>query len=295
MRVLVAIDGSNDAKAAVQWVAHLPLPADRTVMAFTSVPAPAGLVERDKRAAIRAALIADARRLVDGAASELLHEHGVTIGRVVEGDPREEIVTAARNWGADLVVVGARGLGALSRLFLGSVSLAVARQAPCPVLVGRGSPRDVHAVTVALDGSAHAQRALEWLTTSFDLSLGLRLRFLGVARPAHYPATAPGLFGTTLGAEMAAVEAQARAVLEGQLVAAAKALRARISAIETEVLTGAPADVILRDVEQRGTDLLVVGARGAGAASRMLVGSVSEAVLHQAVCPVLIVRPPDAG
>ena len=202
-------------------------------------------------------------------------------------------MAAARGWGADLVVVGARGLGAISRFFLGSVSLAVARHAPCPVLVCKGSPRDVHAVTVALDGSEHARRALEWLTTSVSLSPGPRLRFLGVTRPQHYPASAPGILGTTLRATVAAVEAEERTALAGELAAAAKGLRARLPAIETEVVTGTPADVILRDIEHRGTDLLVVGARGAGAASRALLGSVSEAVLHQAVCPVLIVRPPE--
>jgi nucleotide-binding universal stress UspA family protein len=52
-----------------------------------------------------------------------------------------------------------------------------------------------------------------------------------------------------------------------------------------------PADAIVRDIERCGTDLVVLGARGAGAATRLLLGSVSEGVLHHAPCPVLIVRP----
>ncbi len=251
------------------------------------------MVNTDKVEQIRLALIADARRLADDTASELLYG-GVTTGRVVEGDPRAEIVAAARDWHADLVVMGARGLSGIARFFLGSVSLAVARHAPCPVLVCKGAPRDVHAVTVALDGSDHARRALDWLIETLPLTPGLRMRFLGVTESQHYPASAPGILGTTLRAAVAAVDAERRATLEAQLSAVARSLRARIPAIETAVITGAPAEAIVRDLERCGTDLVVLGARGAGAATRLLLGSVSEGVLHHAACPVLIVRPRES-
>jgi nucleotide-binding universal stress UspA family protein len=120
MRIVLATDGSSDAKAAVAWLQHLPVPADRVVMTIAAVVPPIAVVNPDKAEAIRAALIADARRLADDTASELL-TGGVTIGRVVIGDPREEIVAAAREWGADLIVMGARGLGSVARFFLGSV------------------------------------------------------------------------------------------------------------------------------------------------------------------------------
>jgi nucleotide-binding universal stress UspA family protein len=292
MRILVATDGSKDAKGAAAWVSHLPLPRDRTVMALTVVPTPSALIAGDTLEHLRAAVIADARRLADDAASALLGQGGAT-GRVVEGDPREEIVAAARDWGADLIVLGARGLGAIAGFFLGSVSLWVARHAPCPVLVCKGAPRDVHAVTVALDGSDHARRALDWVT-ALPLSPGLRIRFLGVTEPQRYPASAPGVLGTTLRAAVEAIESERRAALEAELGTAARGLRARLPAIETAVITGAPADVIVRDIERCGTDLVVVGARGAGTVTRLLLGSVSEAVLRHAACPVLIVRPRES-
>jgi len=151
MRVLLATDGSNDAKAAVEWLHHLPLPGDRDVMVITVVMPPLIPVVPDLVGELHGALIADARRLADDTASELLCR--TAIGRVVEGDPREEIVAAAREWGADLIVLGARGLGAIKEFLLGSVSLWVARHAPCPVLVCKGTPRTVRTITVGLDGS----------------------------------------------------------------------------------------------------------------------------------------------
>jgi nucleotide-binding universal stress UspA family protein len=290
MRILVATDGSNDAKAAVGWLKHLPLPADRIVMAITVVSPPIPVVNLEKAEKIRAALIADARRLADDTASELLSS--VATGRVVEGDAREEILAAAREWRADLIVIGARGLTSrVARFFLGSVSLAVARHAPCPVLVCKSTPRDVHAITVALDGSEHARHALDWLIGTLPAHPGVRLKLLGVTEPQHYPTAGPGILGTTLRAAVAAVDAERRAALEAELSEAAKTLRAQAPAIETAVVTGKPADAIVRDIERCGTDLVVLGARGASAVTRLVLGSVSEAVLHHAPCPVLIVRP----
>ena len=260
-------------------------------MVMTVVVPPIAVLHPGNAEEIRAALIADARRLADDTASEFLVVGGVTIGRVVEGDPREEIIASARGWGADLIVMGARGLGSIARFFLGSVSLAVARHAPCPVLVCKGAPRTVQAVTVALDGSVHARRAVDWLAGILPPASDLRVRFLGVTESQHCPTGASGILGTTLRAAVAAVDNERRASLEAQLSAVANTLRARVPAIETAVVIGAPAEEIVRDIDRCNTDLVVLGARGVGTVTRLLLGSVSEAVLHHAGCPVLIVRP----
>jgi nucleotide-binding universal stress UspA family protein len=276
VRILVAVDDSGDAAAAIAWLQHLPLPADHTVMVITAVVPPIAFIDIEKAEAVRAALTADARRLVDDAASAL-RVSGVTSAEVVEGDPREVI-----------------GRGAVARFFLGSVSLAVARHAPCPVLVCKGSPHALREITVALDGSDHARRALEWLTTSWALPSSLGVRLLGVAEPQHYPSSAPGVLGTTLRAAVAALEAERRSALEAELSTAMKPLAAQLPGLEAAVITGMPADMIVRDIERRGTDLVVLGARGAGALTRLLLGSVSETVLTHAACSVLIVRPRQA-
>jgi nucleotide-binding universal stress UspA family protein len=285
---LLATDGSDDAKTAVAWLRHLPLPPDREVLVVTVITPPLLPAVPDLVSEMRAALVAEARRLVDDTAAEVLTGRTAT-GRVVEGDPRDEIVAAAASWGADLIVLGARGLGAISGFLLGSVSLAVARHAPCPVLVCKGAPREVRSITVALDGSTHARRALAWLR-ALPLPETLRVALLAVATPERYPSTAPGILRGSLRTAVAAVEGERRRVLEMAVTGAADTLRGRVAVAEPIVATGAPADVIVRHVERSGSDLVVVGARGVGAVKRVMLGSVSEMVLRHAPCPVLVVR-----
>jgi nucleotide-binding universal stress UspA family protein len=57
--------------------------------------------------------------------------------KIIEGPPRQVIVDEAEKWGADLIVMGSRGLGAWNRLLLGSVSSAVVYHAKCSVEIVR--------------------------------------------------------------------------------------------------------------------------------------------------------------
>jgi nucleotide-binding universal stress UspA family protein len=153
VRILVAIDGSNDAKAAVAWLQRLPLRADRSVGVLTAVQPPIPFVDVDSAHEIRDALLTEVRGLVDDTAAELRLGGDMTTGEVVlENDPREAIVAEAREWRPDVIVMGARGLGGVSA---GSCS-AVCR-CPCP-------------------GRRRADS----------------MRLLGVVEPHHYPSRAAG-------------------------------------------------------------------------------------------------------
>jgi nucleotide-binding universal stress UspA family protein len=291
-RVLLATDGSGDAKAAAAWVHSLPLPTNRVVMVITVVNPPRIAYAVSERGDLRGALVAEARRLADATAAELMTTRAV--GRVVEGDPRHEIVAAARQWPADLIVLGARGLGAVARFLLGSVSIDVARHAPCPVLVCKGAPREIRTVTIAVDGSAHARRAVEWVA-AHPLPAATRVRLVGVVESEHVPSSAPGRVGALVREAVEASARERRVALEGSLADAAIALKGRVTTVETVVGAGAPAAVIVEDAERHASDLVVMGARGLGTVERLWLGSVSESVLHHAGCPVLVVRPSVEG
>jgi len=289
MKVLLATDGSDDAKTAVAWMPCLPLAPDREVMVITVVEPQLVVGVPDMIVEVRSALFAEARRLADDTAAELLSGRSAT-GRVVEGDARDEIVATAAAWGADLVVLGARGLGAVKEFLLGSVSLEVARHAASAVLVCKGTPREVRTVTVAMDGSEDARRALTWLVNLPQASR-LHVRLVGVVEPQRYPSTAPGILRTSLRTAVAAMNAQRHTEAVTELNEAVALAGRRVKTIETVVLSGGAAEKIVQDAVEHGSDLVVVGARGRGAVKRLLLGSVSESVLRHASCPVLVVPP----
>jgi nucleotide-binding universal stress UspA family protein len=287
MRILVATDGSADASNAIEWLMHFPLPPDASVDVVTVAPRP--LFHNDSMA--WAELQAHTQGLLEEARSRLAKRWPTVTAEVLYGDPRETICNAAYRRGADLVVLGARGLGAISAFMVGSVSLGVARQAPCAVLVCKGTPRPIQTVTVAIDGSPDASAAFRGFS-ALPLPSGLTARLLAVVPPlGRYPSSAPDITSPALVAALKQYEEGLRQELQGPLDAAAQTLTGRVASVVKLTPAGLPADVIVRHAVD--ADLLVVGARGLGPLKRILLGSVSENVLRYATCPVLVVRQPS--
>lgn len=287
MRILVATDGSADASNAIEWLTHFPLPADSAVDVVTVAPRP--VFHSDAMAWTE--LQTHTGRLLEDARSRLAKRWPTVTAEVLHGDPREAICNSAYRRSADLVVLGARGLGAVAAFLVGSMSLGVARQAPCAVLVCKGTPRAVQTVTIALDGSPDAAAAFSFFS-ALPLPKDLTARLLGVVQPlGRYPSSAPDIISPVLVAALKQYEDGLRQELQGPLDQAAQVLSGRVRTVVKVTPAGLPADVIVRDANQ--SDLVVVGARGLGPLKRVLLGSVSESVLGHATCPVLIVRKPS--
>ncbi|KAG0549417.1 hypothetical protein BDA96_01G254200 [Sorghum bicolor] len=163
MKVLVAVDDSDGSRHALAWVLdHLfpaaeqphqeePQPALvlvhaqeplRHVMMYPVGPGSAVYGAPSMMERVRAAQAENARNLLDRA-NQICHRRGVSAECVVvEGDPREALCRAAQDMGAGLLVVGSRGLGAIKRAFLGSVSDYCAQHASCPIMVVKPPPRE---------------------------------------------------------------------------------------------------------------------------------------------------------
>jgi nucleotide-binding universal stress UspA family protein len=289
MRVLLATDGSKDANTACEWLSGLPLPGETQMMVLSVAALPLPLADARTVKVLRDAALSDAHRIAEDAQKCLTSRFSETTIRVSEGDPREEIIRTAEEWQAHLLVVGARGLGAIRGLFLGSVSRAVVHHAPCPVLVVKGHPRPFRKALVGVDGSEHALRAVEFLA-SLALNSGVGVRLIHVLEPLRFPSSAPRFIRAQLEAALEELKEERRAKAEAALATAAAKLKGKVGSVEPSIVEGIPGDKIVASAEEDGADLVVVGARGLGGIY-LLLGSVSERVLTTAHCPVLIVRP----
>jgi nucleotide-binding universal stress UspA family protein len=289
MRIMLATDGSKAAQAATAYLKELPLPPSTTLRITAVVTLPALAIEAASVRDFERAALDEARRLVEATRATLAPRGYPIETDVAVGDPRVEIVRQAEEWGADLIVLGARGLGMFKRLLLGSVSLAIARQARCSVLVVKGRPRKFGSVLVAMDGSEESFQAVRFLH-SLALPRQSKVRLLSVVERLRYPTTAPGALRGQLLQMLKELEAERRGELDKVLERAAAQFDDKITRVTRYTPTGNPADEILTTANAFDTGLVVVGARGLGGAARLLLGSVSEKVLCHARCPVLIAR-----
>jgi nucleotide-binding universal stress UspA family protein len=282
MRVLVATDGSADATHAVECLGQFPLPPDAAIDVVSAIPWPESTTTAGRE------LWRHAQAVVEDARRRLGARWPRVSASVDDGDPRSVIVEAAAAQGAALVVVGARSLGAVASALLGSVSLGVARHAPCPVLVCKGAGGGLRRVTIGLDGSDSGRAALDFFAT-LPLPGDLEVRLVGVVEPLRYPPV--DIVTPQLVELMKEYEDERRRELEAVLAGAATELGGRVRSVSTTTPSGPAAPSILDEAAKQPSDLVVVGARGLGPVKRLLLGSVSESVLRHAPCSVLIVRP----
>jgi nucleotide-binding universal stress UspA family protein len=148
MKVLLPIDGSEASIAAVQEVAHCPLPPGSTIELLYAIhsrlpvipdfPPWAVTIAAAHGESIRAQT-QHAPEVLAAAAKHLeTHQRNATVvTKTVEGVPKEEILREATAWGANRIVLGSHGRGRAQRAVLGSTASAVAAEAPCSVQIAR--------------------------------------------------------------------------------------------------------------------------------------------------------------
>ncbi|MCB7135968.1 universal stress protein [Cellulosimicrobium marinum] len=203
------------------------------------------------------------------------------------GAPSEVLLDAAK--AADLVVVGTRGLGSVASAFFGSVSTRLAARSPVPVVVvPPDAPREPRSadVVVGVDGSEHADAALRFALGEAATTGG---RVVAVSA-WRVPTAAWDDPPSYAAAERAAHDEAARTVE----AALARVRTAEHDAVDVEtLLVDCRPGVALHDAG-KGATLTVVGSRGRGDVRGMLLGSVSQDVLHHASGPVAVVHAPPA-
>jgi len=144
-RIVVAVDGSSTSDLALSEAIRVAGQGDATVLALYVVDNATPLFDAGyyDPSQVQQAFVESGQRALEGAASRLAaanvkHETRLDSDAAVPGDIGASINAAAREWGADLLVIGTHGRRGVRRLVLGSVAEAVIRQSTVPVLLVRG-------------------------------------------------------------------------------------------------------------------------------------------------------------
>ena len=146
MKILLAVDGSVCSEAAAQELAKRPWPPQSEVKVITvvEIPAPVGMepwaMSPDYFENLERTLRQAGQSVLDSTLPKLKTITDKTLkisSEIIQGSPAQVIVDEAKSWGADLIILGSRGLGIWNRLLLGSVSNAVVQHAKCSVEVVR--------------------------------------------------------------------------------------------------------------------------------------------------------------
>jgi nucleotide-binding universal stress UspA family protein len=285
MRIVIGVDWSDEAFAAVQQAVLLYRPTEVAIvhgieMGVFEYPSLAQIASLQGYEEFRRAVIAAGEQLLTRTAATV-SSACASVKRVNEiGNPAQVILRAAQSAKADLVVVGARGRSRVAEAVLGSVSHRVLMHSPCTTLVVRGGARPIHRVLVAVEGKEDAGRIVQWLRTHPFMN-SVELCILSVVVPLRVddPYVIPGWESWS-----AVVKTSADELVKS---VAASLLPPAYTA-STRVATGDAAATVVAEAE--GMDLIVVSTHGRHGLDRFLLGSVSHAIVHRASVPVLVVH-----
>jgi nucleotide-binding universal stress UspA family protein len=287
-RVIVGVDGSDRSRDALSLGEALNEPGGRLIVVYAH---PFGelsslLAQGDEQRLVREAAESVARQAYDVLDDATEREMRI----VAERSPAAALQQLALETEAGLIVVGSSERSGLGKVLAGSVAEALLSGAPVPVAVAPGgyasaTRPSAGVIGCAFDGSAEARLALR-CADELATRLAARIQIIGVHQPLGFGGVSvTGSFGYR-----SANDALSQA-LHAQLDEASDQL---VSGAATTLLLDGPvaATLIAQSAE---LDLMVAGSRGYGPVRRVLVGSISRALVRDASCPIVVVpRPGEA-
>jgi nucleotide-binding universal stress UspA family protein len=311
LKLLVAYDGSECSDAALDdlRVAGLPENVEATVLSITEIwlPPSSPSVNEIVEQARDVHVPADLKTVYIRASSAIEHSKEMALNACKRlqgmfpgwklqaestyGSPAWEIIKRADSLKPDLIVVGSHGRSALGRFFIGSVSQKVANEAHTSVRVARGrihDPGDPVRVVVGVDGSQGSKIAVDSIRSRV-WPAGTEIKVVAVEDPL-FP-TSIGYFVPPVEAWVNEVNTEDRSWIENVVDQTAKVLNSAGLKVVTEIKEGDPKHVLPDVAEKWGADTIFLGYTGfTNRFERMLLGSVSSAIVTRAHCSVEVAR-----
>ena len=284
MKTLLAVDGSDNSYEAIHALKFFAPAEELTLLHALDVPRPAypmmlPEVQEELYKTLEQSMREDGERLLDRIQPLLPMHAGRSTKELRMGSPAEVIVSTAEEQKADLIVMGARGLGPVKERLFGSVSHRILTLAHCATLIVNGSVKAMKQILLPLQGLSDAESAIRFLRLKpFHDPVEVTLLTL-------LPSTQPPWPGDVTSAEKLEGEAlrSARDYIDG----VAERLHAIGYQARGIASFGTPAAMILQEAITRHSDLILMGTSGRQGITRFVLGSVSHAVLHGMPCPVL--------
>ena len=287
MKIVLGLDGSTHSTDAVNCLAHFAPPEELTLIHALTLPdLDHPMITPELRDSvikeIEGKLRQDGEAILQKARSVIPTDF-LSVQEVHQiGSPAQVILETAQSGHSDLIIVGARGLGPIKELVLGSTSHRVVLLAPCSVLVLKSGISKIEKILLPVEGEEDAKIAMQFLAfRPFRSPVQIEVMTVWPQPQVPWPMT---LGQTKLLEERALDHAQER--LE-RITLQLKALNYTYT---TSVGLGNPAYAILEQAQATQPDLIVMSSHGRKGLSRFFIGSISHAVLHRADCPILIVR-----
>jgi nucleotide-binding universal stress UspA family protein len=142
-------------------------------------------------------------------------------------------------------------------------------------------------IVVAVDGSESSNKVYEVAAQLAKLSNGKLIIVHVVIPPLPVGGSLFYTDASSIDKLLVELEEAGRRLLQSY---SEKSINEYKIAVETTLAQGSPADVIIREADAKGADLIIVGSRGFSGAKRFFIGSVPNSVLHHSSVPVLLVK-----
>lgn len=298
MKILLATDGSESARAAVDCLLRFPFPRNSEVTLLTVIDR--NVFKNEEVSGINEEQrdeLEETEKIVQLAAQDLLAEEATRLtgagwseSRELRiGHPAEEIVSLAEQLDSDCIIVGSHGTSGIRRFLLGSVSDYVLQYAPCSVLIVKKD--DIHCaetgkplrLLLSYDDSPSARKAVEFCA-SLPMDEQAEVTALTVLPLVK-------MYRQDIRQRLSWLWLEKKKQALAALERVKEEIGLTTKHVETQLRESPDvSDEILQAATELDSDLIVLGHKGKGAIKKFLLGSVTTRIAHHAPCSVLAVR-----
>lgn len=289
--IVCAYDFSETAEVALEQAKRFARRHEaKLILAHVVEPIPLGPYPILKAPCDELAIVDIARKRMDELVGLVREDGTIVESIVIEGQPGVSLVALAGELGADLMVIGTRGLSGLKHLALGSTAEYVVRRCLCPVLTVHPEDRllrdAIESVVLPTDFSTGAIEAAEYFMSLFGSWERPQVYLVYADRTPPY--LEPFRHETLKKMDQRDVVVE---TIEAKLAPIADRLRAADFPVEVAVLDGDPVTVTAELAKECDADLILLSTHGRSALVNTLLGRTAQRIVQHAPCPVLTVRP----